>query len=235
MKRSVKWLALLLAGLLLTASLAACTAKQGDAGEDTQDQQNDQNDQNADKLLTPAALRQAIINGEEMSIFVESGWAGDENEYVYIRDGDKAKRSIGEDVRYYDFAEAKRYGYFPEEDRWEVFELTQPDWASFVNELIWTDDGADPLLMDENYTLKDGRYVLTEAGAMAELEYVRQGMDEFDRIYGENPAIEAYSEYTDGKYIFYSKLEGEDGRFCREITITVIFREVTVVLPEVYD
>lgn len=60
-------------------------------------------------------------------------------------------------------------------------------------------------------------------------------MDEFDRIYGENPAIEAYSEYTDGKYIFYSKLEGEDGRFCREITITVIFREVTVVLPEVYD
>lgn len=173
MKRSVKWLALLLAGLLLTASLAACTAKQGDAGEGAQDQQNDQNDQNADKLLTPAALRQAIINGEEMSIFVESGWAGDENEYVYIRDGDKAKRSIGEDVRYYDFAEAKRYGYFPEEDRWEVFELTQPDWASFVNELIWTDDGADPLLMDENYTLKDGRYVLTEAGDMAELEYVR--------------------------------------------------------------
>lgn len=199
--------------------------------DELQNDQGEQNEVDESKLLTPSQFFEVLSGDEDMTI-VEK-WGSDEEETVavYTRDASKAKRSIDSSDRYYDLAQKREYSYI--DDQWLVSELTVFEgWEGLVDFWIWSDDDADPLTVDGNYAKMDGRYVMTEKGIELYFAEQREALDEFDRIYGENPEFEAYFGYENGAHVFGCRLESEDGRFVSLYSVAVTVADMTVELPD---
>lgn len=234
MKRFPQCLALLLAVLLLPASFTACDSEAlpadgtADAATTLADPEPEVPES---KLLTPSQFFEVLRSDEDMTV-VEK-WGSDEEETVavYTRDASKAKRSVDSSDRYYDLAQKREYSYI--DDQWLESELTVFEaWEGLVDFWIWSEDDADPLAIDGNYAKTDGRYVMTDEGIELYFAEQRKALDEFDRIYGENPMFEAYCGYEDGAHVFGYRLESEDGRFVSCYSVAVTVADMTVTLPD---
>ena len=99
MKKFTKWIALLMAGLLLTASLIACeSAYTGSDDEDEEDEEQSESDSSKYKNLTPEELGAALLEADKFTItaVIQDGGTSENINYTqtYSKYGDLMKSVV---------------------------------------------------------------------------------------------------------------------------------------------
>lgn len=242
MKKLTKYLALLLAGLVTAASLAACLAVEVNEDADDGDKEEEETDQfDVYRKLSPAEAIEALKDAEEVSLsFKISDSEDGETEHdmlVVERDGDKLKFTAvqefdgdrEEETNYADLSARK--AYYEDDGEWDIEDLEDDmTWTSLLEELseAWIEvEGLSILAVDDNYdkngavyTIKDSVWeeLLAENGLGADA-------DEADEV------VPSASMTRDGTtYTFLAKVNRPESESVWEYTIE--FDEMTVELPE---
>lgn len=234
MKKFTKWLALFLAGVLLTTSLAACGGDASSSDDDDDEEQSekdngdkdndkDNNNDNEDdgkfdayKDLSPTELYEALLNAPNytLSSEAENTYDGETEKMTYLfeKDGDLLKMEVeGQGTMYIDFKE--KVGYAKNfEDEWSVLE-DAPEYETFLNRA--TGMNASDLLNDDYYDSKDGKYTMTA--------------DAFAEISGEDAEGSATIEVDGTTYTI--KLEGRADGMGSIYEIKIEFKSTSVKLP----
>ena len=99
MKKFTKWIALLMAGLLLTASLIACDdSYTGSDDEDEEDEEQSESDSSKYKNLTPEELGAALLEADKFTItaVIQGGGSSENINYTqtYSKYGDLMKSVV---------------------------------------------------------------------------------------------------------------------------------------------
>lgn len=182
MKTTQKWLALLLAGALLT-TFAACDSPNGEDGNDTESGGDNltttapdetQSEKPHIKDYSPAELYDALFEADEATVTLSEDIVyqgkGNPNVYTYTlsRPLVLARESIAgtpTQAAYYDFSDGKLYSKYARETVWVVEEHGfERDLKEFLEVTL---NGVKPFFEDRNYEQKDGKYIYTERATNA--------------------------------------------------------------------
>lgn len=253
MKSIQKWLALLLAGALLT-SLSACNSGNDSDSNNTDttttDKQAEQTEQVSDKGYSPETLYEALLTADDAIVTVTTGLESDapidsapnglhvDNVTTYTLSGPLVKcenastEALVEPV-YYDFENGKQYTKMIADETWTVSDFDDVDRTILVQDVILL--GMPEFFEDDDYELSDGKYVFTQKAINALIDYLESTfeIDAITLIVGEQFEIEVAFEMTDNGGDLSYVITGDAGSMTTKISIR--FVETKVTLPEVTE
>ncbi len=229
MKKLTKWISLLMAGLMVSATLASC-----DSGYDWSEEDADDKEEQADtskyKNLDPDDVADAILEADKFTISVEihTGSASENitRKLNYMKNGDliwgsSKTTSATYNTAYEVYADLKAGLLYTQEDGVWVTEEEETDLNEILDDVLYD----DLLLENDSYLEFDsdtGRYPLKEEALREELGV------------SENTSVEGYMTRKGGEYTFFFSITNESGN-PQTCTITVKFTADKISLPEVEE
>ena len=229
MKKMTKWIALLMAGLLLFASLIACESAY--TGSDDDDDEDDEKSESSSKYknLSPEEVLEALLETDKFTVTYEETYVnGDTDSRTVItimKNGNKMsfnEKAQGDDQRY----EINQYADI-EKSLVYLKEYDGADWSVQSTEIdledLLEDNGiSSPWLEDEAY----GEYDDQNNRYPINLVFME---DQFPDL--EDVTMDGYRTVKGSTYTFYVSVS--DGEFTKTLTITVKFTADKITLPEV--
>lgn len=229
MKKFTKWLSLLMAGLLLTASLIGCESAYTGSDED-EDDDGDSQSSSQYKNLDPEEVLEALLEADKFTVTREETYVKGETDshtvITMMKNGNKMsynEKAQGDDQRY----EINQYADI-EKGLIYTKEYDGADWSILSEDIdledLMEDNGlSDDLLLDnenyEEYDEENNRYPM-KSSALKET---------FDN--DEDLTLEGYRTVKGSTYTFYVSVS--DGEFTRTYSFTVSFTADKITLPEV--
>lgn len=239
MKKTTKWLALLLAGLTSLSLLLSCTQSDEPTGDNT----NDPNHNNATdpfavyEDLSPEEVYQALFITSEVRLSIESEGRTGGNSGKTVRTATKEDHKLElysaslyngdtyESTQYADLDAHKSYTEL-EGNKWWVSDLSDEDtWESLIISLT---TGFELLFEDDHYTAGINRYDMTDA-ALAQMVDESEGY--FEQTFGEDYSLKIYMTSDDSTYTFTCRASSADGESYTTTKVLVSFVDVSVTLP----
>lgn len=227
MKKTVKRLALLLAGLMLSATLVACDSAY--TGSDDDDDDDDSQSSSRYKNLDPEEVLEALLEADEFTVTREQTYVSGETDsntlITLMKNGSKMRyneKAQGDDQRY----ETNQYANM-ETGLIYVQEYDGADWSVQSEEIdledILEDNGfSDDLLLDNEtygeYDADNNRYPMKSSALKDAI-----GDDE-------DLTVEGYRTVKGSTYTFYVSVS--NGEYTGTYTFTVKFTADKITLPE---
>lgn len=225
MKHMKKWLALLMAGMMITASLFACSDNGSEPDDDDKEEESEKSFDEY-KKLSPEEVFEALEDAEQFVFKFVQESEDEKFTVTFERDGDAAKFSSKDDsddetVIYFDVKEGIKYTE-DEDGKYEAASGEGNKWEGLYDELLdefIRDNRLDFLMSDDSYEKEGSTYTLVE--------------DAFEELF-ENSMVESaegYMERSLTEYVFVFNAENEEGDEF-EFKYTISFEETSVKLPE---
>lgn len=215
MKKLTKWLALLMAGLLVSASIAAC----GEVAVDNSDDDDDEKEEESIDLseyedLAPEEVIEALEDAKEVKITIEI--VEQEVSVELLRDGNAVKVTSDEITAY---ADVKKGIFYEEDDdgNWQTQEDSDYEWSGLMTNFVENAEIRFDLFAEDNYTVDGDRYDIDE-------DLLADAYDGYE--------ASLYMKRNGTKYSFVLKLIDPDTEEESTIKYTIEFKDCTVKLPK---
>lgn len=224
MKHMKKWLALLLAGMMVTASLFACSDNNGGSDGDEDEDKAKETEKSFDqyKKLSPEEVFEAMEDAEQFTFKFVENQDGDESTLIFERDGDAVELKQDDSTMFFDTENCICYEEIGE-DEYDVEEDSY-QWDSLFEELIEEcvgDYGLNFIMSDDSYEKDGSTYTLTE-----------DAIEDYIAANSFITEMEGSMKRSSTEYVFTVRAENEDGEET-ELEYTVTFEETSVKLPKV--
>ncbi|MBO5777956.1 MAG: hypothetical protein J6R82_00145 [Clostridia bacterium] len=227
MKKMTKWLALLLAGLMVSATLISCESAYTGSDDDDDDEEESESSSKY-KDLSPDDVADALLEAGKFTVSMEIHSGSEVENTVqqrtYIKNGNILKyiykiTSSGYNAEQEAYADLENGLIYEQEDGVWASETEEVNLVDLLEDAMYS----NLLLDDDNYLEYDSetdRYPLKESAIREELNL------------SENSSAEGYMTRNGSVYTFFFSVEGSGAGNC---TITVKFTADKLTLPEVEE
>ena len=228
MKKFTKWLALLMAGLLLSASLIACESAYTSSDEDEDEEEEEQSESSKYKNLTPEALGTALLEADEFTISatIQGGGSTENITYtqIFSKYGDLMKSVIkltseGYTSDHEGYADIKNDLVYTQEDGVWTTQTEKTDLNDMLEGILYS----NWFLEQDNYPEFDSKAdrLDIDPGCIREI----MNLDE-------SVPVEGYFSRKGSEYTIFFCATPEGGN-AQSYTATVTFKADKITLPEV--